>query len=348
MKSFRASSVLLLLLLGNTLAWDGCDYANGWRCGDTCIDGDLTECNCGGTIFNKEAGMWCCHDSPCTGKGRFNDYYKFWTGDEDEEGRTIGADCTGTALNLTQPCNQTCNYYEEDDFRNQDGVYRSYVPCDVDNLTITQCIPETEVRDGKFDCRNRADELPFLTGIGNSSSLLLDLDSILTSCIDDEGDHGFHCSGYTWDSNNCVRLSGWCNPSSPYTCDELSGKTATGKTIDPQMCANQTFWEKHGCNSKWSFRCTGSRPGHCWQEDGWHWLLDIGLMCIDGSSEVKPPSKEEEGDCGEKLLCTARAGRWAGEKVCLEKRYHIIFKSINKYIDNNLIYHLVNFYLAND
>ena len=75
-----------------------------------------TECNCGGTIFNKEAQMWCCQDSPCTGKGEFDD--NSWFGEEDEEGRLIGADCTGTALNLTQACNRTCNYHEEDKDRN--------------------------------------------------------------------------------------------------------------------------------------------------------------------------------------------------------------------------------------
>ena len=73
--------------------------------------------------------MWCCQDSPCTGKGEFDD--NSWFGEEDEEGRLIGADCTGTALNLTKACNRTCNYHEEDKDRNQDGVHRSYVACQV-------------------------------------------------------------------------------------------------------------------------------------------------------------------------------------------------------------------------
>ena len=60
MKSFRASSVLLLLL-GNTLAYDGCSGPN-WRCGDRCILLD-TQCNCGGTIFNYKDPMWCCQDN---------------------------------------------------------------------------------------------------------------------------------------------------------------------------------------------------------------------------------------------------------------------------------------------
>ena len=95
------------------------------------------------------------------------------------------------------------------------------------------------MRDNKFDCENRADEEPFATGFGDSSSLLLDLDNILTPCK-----YGFKCSG------NCLPLVGWCNQQSPHTCDELAGKTATGKTIDLQMCSNETYWERvrKGCS----------------------------------------------------------------------------------------------------
>ena len=80
MVSFRASRDLLLLLLGNTLAWDGCGFLTSWRCGDVCIED--TECNCGGTIFNHTAQMWCCQDSPCTGKGELHD--DSWFGEEDK------------------------------------------------------------------------------------------------------------------------------------------------------------------------------------------------------------------------------------------------------------------------
>ena len=69
--------------------------------------------------------------------------------------------------------------------RNLNGLLRSYMPCNVTNMNITQCIPEGEMRDNKFDCKNRADEEPLVTGIGNSSSLLLDLDNILTPCHGD-------------------------------------------------------------------------------------------------------------------------------------------------------------------
>ena len=99
---------------------------------------------------------------------------------------------------------------------------------------------------------------PVVTGFGNSSSLLLDLDNILTQCADKDGD-GFKCSEYL-DSDHCMPLVGWCNP---HTCNELAGKTATGKMIDPQMCSNQTFWEGKGCNQTNWHRCEGDRPGQC-------------------------------------------------------------------------------------
>ena len=309
MRSFRTSTVLLLILIvGNTLAWDGCNV-NNWRCGDVCIH-EAAKCTCGGETFNHKAQMWCCQDSPCTGTGT-TVAFAF-------SGET-GADCTGTALNLTQACNQTCNYYEEDPYRNVAGVRRSYAPCQVDNLTTTQCIPEAEVRDGKFDCRNRGDEEAF----PKLSSLLLDLDNILTPCTDYW--QGFKCSTsipsyglgpVPYYRDNCTALWQWCTPEFPFACDELAGITATGKTIDPQICSNQTFWTKQMCGDPRYYRCTGKTSGECWGNG-------IGSECSDGSHEIKPAgtSKEEEGDCGEQVKCTARDGKWAGEKICLEKRF---------------------------
>ena len=39
---------------------------------------------------------------------------------------------------------------------------------------------------------------------------------------------------------------------------------------------------------------------------------------MDGSSEIK---LAEDGDCGEKLKCTARGGKLAGKKICLEEKF---------------------------
>ena len=109
--------------------------------------------------------------------------------------------------------------------------------------------------------------LSFHTLLLPNASLLLDLDHILTPCTCEyytsEGCQveGFNFSGY--DPNHCLPFYLWCSPSYPYTCDELAGKTATGKTIDPQMCSNQTFWEKKSCNSERYWRCTGDTPGQC-------------------------------------------------------------------------------------
>ena len=105
----RALSVLLFFLnLNNTLAWDGCESAFAWRCGDKCIHGSLsneqeTMCKCGGVLFNKAALMWCCNNEPCDGKGTKRKD-NTWLGERDNEGKVIGAECSGTPLKLTQSC----------------------------------------------------------------------------------------------------------------------------------------------------------------------------------------------------------------------------------------------------
>jgi len=216
----RALFVLLFFLnLNNTLAWDGCEWDGAWRCGDTCIyagsNHEKTECKCGGEIFNHSAQMWCCNDKPCEGrgeKGRWNT----WFGEEDNEGRRIGAECNGTALKLEEPCNEKCNDYEEDPYRNSRGLVRSYRACNVKNITITQCIREDKYLDGDLDCGNRADEEIFQTSIKDTSLLLLDLGQILRPCKDSNGHQGFNCSGSSkvdldWmgrDKSNCLWLWG--------------------------------------------------------------------------------------------------------------------------------------------
>ena len=79
----RALIVLLFFLnLNNTLAWDGCENGEAWRCGDKCIAGwNEAECKCGGEIFNHTAQMWCCNDKPCEGKGRKHWSYNYWLGE---------------------------------------------------------------------------------------------------------------------------------------------------------------------------------------------------------------------------------------------------------------------------
>ena len=241
----RALIVLLFFLnLNNTLAWDECQFNDAWRCGDTCIDGGYYAeafCKCGGEIFNHTAQMWCCNDKPCEGRGE--KWGNAWYGEEDEEGRRIGAECNGMALKLDEPCNQQCNDHQEDPYRNFDGIARSFRACNVSNIKTTQCIREDKYLDGDLDCRNRADEEIFQTSIKDTSLLLLDLEEILRPCKDSDGDQGFICN------SNCLSLNGWCNHNShAYKCTELAGTTATGKTIDPKMCGNQTFWERRSCN----------------------------------------------------------------------------------------------------
>ena len=90
---------------------------------------------CGGQIFNVTAQMRCCNDKPCVGRGGWK--YGHWSGEGDEEGRLICAECSGTPLKLEEACNQNCNEYGEDPCRNAKGVVRRYVACDANNITIT-------------------------------------------------------------------------------------------------------------------------------------------------------------------------------------------------------------------
>ena len=163
--------VLIVLLfffnLNNTFAWDGCKKHNAWRCGDTCISTLWTTlCKCGGETFNHTAQKWCCNDKPCVGRGEkgLKSWDKnTWLGEEDKEGRLIGAECNGTALKLDEPCDEECNNHEEDPGRNAAGLVRSYRACDVKNISTTQCIREDKYLDGDLDCKNRADEEIFRT-----------------------------------------------------------------------------------------------------------------------------------------------------------------------------------------
>ena len=122
---------LLFLILDNSFAWDGCTHYSAWKCGDTCID-ENRMCTCGDEIFGKRDQKWCCNNSTCTGKG--GNSLGYWSG---EGNNWIGAECTGRALNLTEACDQKCNFYLEDEWRNYEGVLRSHMPCNATHLKIT-------------------------------------------------------------------------------------------------------------------------------------------------------------------------------------------------------------------
>ena len=305
---------LFFLILGNSFAWDGCGtYSNSyaWRCGDTCIAGSA-ECKCGDEIFGHKNQKWCCHNS-CTGKGEEKEEYGYWLG-EKEGNKKIGAQCTGRALNLTEACDKKCNFYEEDENRNTFGVLRAFMPCETNHMKTTECVQEDKMRDGKYDCRNRADEEAFQTHIGNSSSLLLDLEKILIPCKDRMGAHGvkgFKCTRPN-QAQDCLRMYLWCYPDLVHSCSELEGTTATGKTIDPQLCSNQSFWEHKTCNYNHLRRCTGDTPGQCGE------LKYKDHACKDGSSRIEIP---QNGTCGDDLMCRATIGWWWKKKVCIKDQY---------------------------
>ena len=269
---------------------------------------DDADCKCGDEIFAKENQKWCRHKF-CTGEGEEVEDKGTWSG-EMEGGKRTGAECTGRALNLKKTCNRKCNFYKEDEDRNFDGLLRGYVPCNASHVTITECVQEDKMRDGRYDCRNRADEEAFQTHIGNSSSLLLDIEKILIPCNDSNGVQGFKCLEANV-KEDCLRMYDWCRPYPTHTCNELKGTTATGKTIDPQLCSNQSFWDQKTCNWDTSHRCTGGTPGQC--GDGMY-----TKSCKDGSSDIKPA---KDGDCGGDLMCTAWGGKWKNLTVCIKDQY---------------------------
>ena len=295
MKSRIWSVHLLFLIFNNSFAWDGCPFPS-WRCGTLCVDRE-TECDCGGTQFNLYDQMWCCPEteSSCTGKGRTRlgspngrpDPLKrtYFLAERNNEGKLIGAQCAGVALNLTQPCkNRTCNYFEKDESRNVQNILRSHVPCKSSNSEIKECIQEFKERDNMFNCRNRADEEPFEKNFGNSTSLLINTEKILVPCNTTnhrgETEPGFECSQFTDDDgNHCLPQGDWCSTNDAYSCNELVGRTATGKTTDPLLCRNQSFWENKRCSNddEYNLRCTGDTPGQC----------DTGNGCVDKSSRIK-------------------------------------------------------------
>ena len=320
--------IVLLFFLNNTLARDGCEWMSAWRCGDTCINADSgrqAECKCGGEIFNLTAEMWCCNDKPCEGRGEKP--WDTWLGEEDKEGRLIGAECSGTALKLDEACKEKCNDHEEDSYRNSNGVVRNYQACGVTNIKTTQCIREGKHMDGKVDCRNRADEEIFQTSIKDTSLLLLDLDQILRPCntqvhpYTGKRHRGFNCSGSSRvdllddkKGSDCLEISNWChyNSVAHKNCTELAGTTATGKATDPQVCKNQTFWEHKSCIWDQYHRCTGDTPGQC--------VHAKTGKCLDGSSDIK---EAQDGHCdGEEVMCTAEYyTKWDRLRVCITDKY---------------------------
>ena len=108
---------LLLLLPHNSQGMDGCEKRDEWRCGDKCIY-FIAECSCGGETIKYSEAKFCCA-SNCT---------------------SDGICANGSALNLTQSCNGSCNYYGDDENRHWRRS-RSHVAACGDTTT---CIKEGE------------------------------------------------------------------------------------------------------------------------------------------------------------------------------------------------------------
>ena len=59
-------------------------------------------------------------------------------------------------------------------------------------------------------------------------------------------------------------------------------------------------------------RCTGNIPGQCGS---------TYAKCVDGSSSDIKEAQVGKCEQEDQLICTARVGRLAGKKVCLEKNF---------------------------
>ena len=144
-----------------------------------------------------------------------------------------------------------------------------------------------------------------------------------------------HCSGQctsTWKKGKCHDGSSEIKPPSKKKedggCGEKLKCTARGgirgKWKGLEVCIEEQYKcdgvlhceaeeDEAGC----SLEATEGCEGKYWREEH------------DCTKSYTLP----DGDCGEdELKCTARSGRWAGEKVCMEKRCQIISESIDKYI----------------
>ena len=139
---------LLLLLPQENQSADGCGIkeGGGWRCGDVCtiyiqrIPNTFTynrhTCNRNGESFGPHAGKWCCGGTNCTGGClQWHSWKVGWCLEW-----SPGICTTGVALNLTQSCEGSCNYFGEDEDRNY-ASSRSYVGICTNTST---CVKEGE------------------------------------------------------------------------------------------------------------------------------------------------------------------------------------------------------------
>ena len=314
---WTVGAILLTLLSRLVEAHDGCENGESWRCGALCIN-QRASCNCSGQVFNIRSGRHCCQDS-CQGLGYFDPNDKQWEGDQDTstDFEHVGAKCTGTVLNLTEPCRGVCNHHEGEENRNRNGVDRNHSPCSSNAKTgVTKCILKALDDNGEYDCGNHFDEKPSNKPPTPVIEKFLDLDKVMVPC---EG--GFKCSGYHGDPTpGCLPWRLWCFAGEPYHCAELNATA-----VDPRVCSSQSFWEGVPCVLEReqyedfpSYRCTGGSPGSCW--DG---TLHQGSIipsdpgCPDDTHKIE---KWEEGKrCA--LTCAARDGRWKGETICLDEKY---------------------------
>ena len=200
---------------------------------------------CGGQIFNVTAQMRCCNDKPCVGRGGWK--YGHWSGEGDEEGRLIGWKklVTKTVMSMGRTHAETLKVLCEDTWLVMPTTSQLHYASGKINTWMGISTAGTE-RTKRF------------SGVGDSKSLLLNVEQILIPCNDSLGSQGFKCSAsrqtdlyemVDGGKSNCLFVGNWCaHDWVAYKCSELAGKNAKGKSTDSQLCSNQTFWEGRKCS----------------------------------------------------------------------------------------------------
>ena len=267
-----------------------------WRCDDTCIGRD-EKCKCGGEVFGRRDGKWCCDGEaqnltqPCRGvcndnpEDQYRDYRLLIRSYMDvcssgEECVPEYGSCQGTAQCSDLSDLRWCKQPERIKERCQKGYRR----CDTNLGLPGQCIPGEQVNDGVYHCLDRSDERP------GTEIKPIDF-ALLKDCTTLQNYPGYTCSGIKplpggdkW--ADCHWTGYWCwpDPWDTVECENLGHR----QTDNPQVCGNTNFWSQKDCLPGYS-RCTGRNPGECvWGKE----------KCQDKSNVFgQPPCNTGEVEC---------------------------------------------------
>ena len=103
-----------LIFLPMTWSFDGCLFAEYYRCGDLCIP-QSSQCHCGNTTltFVTDYDKYCCNNVPCEAIDD-GDYDRnlFEKDPKPDYGDGVCGD--GEVLSLSQPCQENCPFQQRE------------------------------------------------------------------------------------------------------------------------------------------------------------------------------------------------------------------------------------------